>query len=1580
MEEHDNSPGRPGSPMLSRPVSESTGPTEPPNDVKEEPKEEVLQEQTYDSLGRINSSLAHRVVVNPSHRKSHEIPLYNLSEVFASDPISFVESVKEAGRLHGAVKLVMPRSYRESVVQSLKIDPSKFSFQRRQFSRKSPEQQVVERLRFYNELLKFHLSNDTATEPVPENPTNDPGKNKIPLFLSKLPMMEKRPVDLFDFFRLVVVNGGYDEVVNQKKWAQICQDLGIPGKITNSSSTSLKSAYAKILYPFELYLGQKKGELAGVKSEEPPQKARKVVLSGTSSEYTRLIRAKASKGVLLNDPHHMLGLSGPEHLQANLYLRWIASLSSVIDDTPTQLQLSRSASLAAFSMNQLLEKDTKFQELLSPANLRPHIDTAEMENLFWENVSLKDHNELLDGSHVENPLSLPLHTHGSGLSRFGDNMINPSQNDSTESILLALDPFNLNNLPILPNSLLGAFNGSDLNSQNLTSTFVKLSMTFGFENWKCEDHYLQKCNYSILGGPKMWYFIPELDFERFEKLKKEVSQENPPFDILALWDVISTDDETLNTEYSCLLHALDRILGSYPEIRAFLNEEFQKLVKAPQQRPLLSGEPLITPKMLDEHGIAYLCTVQNAGEMVFTFPKTYSSSVSFGFGVSEETNFASAIWMDYALEAEQWLQKNGIIPSLLFFKLLINLAAMHESSSGGFAPEIYKKAARKFDVLASRELELRTDVRQKFGKLKEVNVEDRSPADVDFISDDDFAVALPSKLVIASTNTGTQFSISLPNALKYLENGEIQPFLDTSYKLELHLFLTDDRLKQYQRLLTSFSVDFESWMKEYDELLANEEVSLKAFKQIHSKGQRISDALAGSGLKLHLITGQHRQDTTDERNKIFEERLSNLGRFIEDSNDLIEECQAVLSLKHQQRIRGNEELPSELKSSGLQSLVALVNRIPQANFYTAEFDQIYEFRGELENFDRVCRGLLLRSDVSMAELNDIINLGTLFGMKLPGLDFLIRIRERKKWLTTHDTIMEGGDPFVGKKEVFSLDHMIRFRDDGYRFLSSGDTPKMDDIEHFVSDGELYNKRVQQYLQENRKLNYVNLQELDKIIDDMEERAKKRGLERLFVRMESYQQLLDLRAQLKLVEYLQNYGKTVQLLGESRTSLHELKKSGFEFDNAKQLEQDLKMANEWTEQLWAVFEKAETGTKAKKSFDANLLKTSANPDLTKRITMVLNKCLVNFQQEPVDAFERCSMYMFQNDIEPNYDDVPLRYCFCREHEDGVMIECDRCHEWYHMYCVKEKAEIGEDDKYTCPVCKMVLGQLSPDFSGDKISDVLIAEFLQRGRQLKMQPLGELAELQKLHDLVEQTKKEFNTEKEFTYEYFLFCKLFGAPILIAELFEKKFEWLKKEQQRKDEEEKEQESKKEPESPAKPISSEIKLPETTPKQEAAPQQSASLPLQPLNTFSAQRLQNTPKFQNPWTSPPNILNPEFVKNQNKDRPFWLNLPFRQQGTPDQEILDIQRKVQRDFLTVDAQRLHNQTTGFSSLPRFPVSGIQRSEFPSAPPAPPEPKPNLFESANMFLIQNQEKPEQSVPPEKPAEPQIPQPSHENPTS
>jgi hypothetical protein len=68
--------------------------------------------------------------------------------------------------------------------------------------------------------------------------------------ISRLPIMAKSVLDLYELYKLVIARGGLVNVINKKLWQEIIKDLNLPSSITSAAFT-LRTQYTKYLYPYE---------------------------------------------------------------------------------------------------------------------------------------------------------------------------------------------------------------------------------------------------------------------------------------------------------------------------------------------------------------------------------------------------------------------------------------------------------------------------------------------------------------------------------------------------------------------------------------------------------------------------------------------------------------------------------------------------------------------------------------------------------------------------------------------------------------------------------------------------------------------------------------------------------------------------------------------------------------------------------------------------------------------------------------------------------------------------------------------------------------------------------------------------------------------------------------------------------------------------------------------------------------------------------------------------------------------------------------------------------------------------------
>ena len=200
------------------------------------------------------------------------------------------------------------------------------------------------------------------------------------------------------------------------------------------------------------------------------------------------------------------------------------------------------------------------------------VPLAVVEREFWRIMS-----SLEDPVTVEYGADLHTNEYGSGF------VTNP---DDIESA----NPWNLNNLPVLPGSVFRHINSS---ISGMIVPWMYVGMCFSTFCWHNEDHWSYSINYLHWGEPKSWYGVPGEEADAFERAMKRVAPE-------------------LFSSQPDLLHQLVTICN---------------------------------PNILMSEGVPVYRCHQKAGEFVVTFPRAYHAGYNQGTNFAEAVNFAPADWL-----------------------------------------------------------------------------------------------------------------------------------------------------------------------------------------------------------------------------------------------------------------------------------------------------------------------------------------------------------------------------------------------------------------------------------------------------------------------------------------------------------------------------------------------------------------------------------------------------------------------------------------------------------------------------------------------------------------------------------------------------------------------------------------------------------------------------------------------------------------------------------------------------------------------------------------------------------------------
>ncbi|KAK4446615.1 Lid2 complex component lid2 [Podospora aff. communis PSN243] len=183
-----------------------------------------------------------------------EAPTYHPTEEEWKEPFEYIKKIAPEARQYGLAKIIPPDSWNPDFAIDLEkfhfrtrkqelnsVDGSKASHPSKPCPQASLESDVKDgglgtraNISYLDALGKFHKQQGTN--------------------LTRLPYVDKKPLDLYRLKKAVEARGGFDKVCKLKKWAEIGRDLGYSGKIMSSLSTSLKNSYQKWLCPYEDYL------------------------------------------------------------------------------------------------------------------------------------------------------------------------------------------------------------------------------------------------------------------------------------------------------------------------------------------------------------------------------------------------------------------------------------------------------------------------------------------------------------------------------------------------------------------------------------------------------------------------------------------------------------------------------------------------------------------------------------------------------------------------------------------------------------------------------------------------------------------------------------------------------------------------------------------------------------------------------------------------------------------------------------------------------------------------------------------------------------------------------------------------------------------------------------------------------------------------------------------------------------------------------------------------------------------------------------------------------------------------------
>ena len=570
------------------------------------------------------------------------------------DSLAYIEKIRSIGEQYGICKIKPPDEW----LPPFAVDVDKLKFTPRIQRLNELEAHTRIKLNFLDQVAKFWELQGSQL---------------------KIPIVEKRALDLFTLKKYVLKEGGLDVVNSEKRWAKVATELGFNPLNANKIGNLLKAHYERILFPLDVFekeegrkvkeevniekeinrtpkkeggrmagggrmgakegsggrmgakevgggrMGAKEGRMGGgrmgaTQASQPPstdedsksfskelarlqffgagpklpgmpdsksmkEKTRGVKLNFEYDPLAKYMCQNCSKGdaeeqMLLcdgcDDSYHTFCLMPP-----------LAEIPQGDWRCPKCVLAEVSKPLEAFGFEQA-QKEYSLQSFGEMAdqfktdyfNMPVHlIPMSLVEREYWRILDNIDEDVM-----VEYGADLHSMDHGSGFPTLG------SKHLSQDDVGYAESEWNLNNLPVVPNSILKHI---DMDISGMKVPWLYVGMCFSTFCWHVEDHWTPSINFLHWGEPKTWYGIPANYAEKAESVMRESARE-------------------LFQSQPDLLHHIVTTMN---------------------------------PNILQAHGVPVYRMDQYAGEFIITFPRGYHAGFNHGYNLAEAVNFAPPDWL-----------------------------------------------------------------------------------------------------------------------------------------------------------------------------------------------------------------------------------------------------------------------------------------------------------------------------------------------------------------------------------------------------------------------------------------------------------------------------------------------------------------------------------------------------------------------------------------------------------------------------------------------------------------------------------------------------------------------------------------------------------------------------------------------------------------------------------------------------------------------------------------------------------------------------------------------------------------------
>lgn len=1212
---------------------------------------------------------------------NNSVPVFQLTktELLDWDPIDLYEKTSDLGNKYGLIKLKIidqncslefTTTNNDKYYSILTCDQFCFETKKQLLCSKKVYNANVDN--FYRKLFNFHKFIKVTDINI----------------LSKLPSINKKVIDFYQLYNIVNLRGGFDKVCSKKSWAQIGREMGYSGKVNNSLSTVLRSAFVRILLDFDRYeKNQGNDFITGTNSNNESNYDLRLTdydhnldkdtdmdadfnssqlidnlnfqLEGTNLNFTRMKDIKLLRGLGTNKPDVKNNISsGKKNISTNMLSgnpNLVPSFQNFFEEYDNAT--SNNQANLVYDLKQIYEKSQTtlddinclFEDIMPKDLIERNTSSIDEFQQLYHNVLIRQQS-CIQVQSCTSQNSMAYGNRAWKRSNYGNDLD------------LLMDTWNLNNLPLNPNSL---FKFLNFDMSSFTNTNYNAGMIFTNSGWSANDMFLPSLDFHHFGSSKIWYTIAPEDFHKFEQYLASCTEES--------------SSETVNLNLNDESGYLSSSFFKCAELTYFDNEKSdnnsQNLSSSLRQyfnihndknNDNTSKNIQFSIDGLQKHGINVYRVAQESGSYIFKYPKCYSTSIGSNFFFSQSAYFAPKSWLHYIEEGTRWSTDNKFLTGLHHELFLTNLYLFCKDE---YIMNLIKP--RITDIL-EKELDYRSNFTERFPEVRIVNNK------FDYISDFSLQSTVFSKIVI-SDETGS-INLSVPEFLDNIEvSGELREWtlFNKSIKkvsISMEVYYSDEILEIILNSHNTLNlidilhepnsnIPLEEEMSVYiREHHSNESIPLDALQAIL---ERSADKNSEFADKIIDLINRTKLDIIDCRNL-----LSEISHNFTNSKPNLTDFE----------VNPLAELNVPLTSQCMENFQKMVTRLEKSQITFPESEYILKL-------SQICQMFQNRIDkvIHSTEIRKIHKL-YLESFEIPVsskyCEKIIRIVCRHKWLQLYYELFvspEKSTAMITKSVKFLYD----FLQYGLKYAYDEDKFKLQKVKDRIILCQETFKKVRKMIRNIKLGNKIIVGDIVNLLDLVEKEKLPISTSMLKI----FQDIVNKVEQAKTTEnplwrrlsvnkpYIDemyglikaNKDEYLQLCYRFNGSERDRRLCIDEIEDITMLSQQLKDCRKWFLLLKRVMWKQ------------NMSK------ILDRITRCLN----------VD--EDC--YTSKEDIVDNTDLTRSAnqgnngrsesYCICRKGDIGSMIQCDICEEWYHQSCIISdrvwNLPDGDNIVFICPIC-------------------------------------------------------------------------------------------------------------------------------------------------------------------------------------------------------------------------------------------------------------------------------------------------------